>query len=326
MTWLLHRYLYEWQSATPYSDPNNICSAGATGYRAVSDCTGYVYCNNGYLMGGGSEYELINSVMPCPNAQLFDNSIQACSSTMKVCPTGGVVEKPKTRSPSNRPTNKPMTQTSNTSRPPPPAPRQPIPQSMPNNNIVDNDGEDWSTSQSTNTPPRSTPSPVRPPNEQAANAIVESAISNTVDNEGEEDWSSKPPLDNVNIPSPTPPPLEWIGYVPENENQSTSSTENDEKRCTTNKDCYNLSSSNQQFCNQPTPYDIGYCGQCMIFNGMGCATNELCLINSSTTNNGYATEEGTYVMNYKMVLAIHNQLVLQNVISIVNWILIVKLC
>jgi len=293
MSWLLHRYLYEWQSATQYSDPNNICSAGATGYRAVSDCTGYAYCNNGYLMGGGSEYELVNSVMPCPNAQLFDNSIQACSSTMTKCPTGGgvVVEKPKTRSPSNRPTNKPI-QTSTTSRPPPPAPRQPVPQSTnPTPNNIDDDGEDWSSIplQSNNTPPRSTPSPVRPPNEQAANAIVESATSNTVDNEGEEDWSSTP-LD-VNIPSPTPPPLEWIGYIPENENdntpsssisQSTSSSsttqpENDEKRCTTNKDCYNLT-SNQQFCNQPTPYDIGYCGQCMIFNGMGCATNELCLI------------------------------------------------
>ena len=83
MSWL--RYIYEWQSATPYSDPNNICSAGATGYRAISDCTGYVYCNNGYLMGGGSEYELVNSVMPCPNAQLFDDSIQACSSTMLNC-------------------------------------------------------------------------------------------------------------------------------------------------------------------------------------------------------------------------------------------------
>ena len=124
MSWLRYLYLYEWQSATPYSDPNNICSAGATGYRAISDCTGYVYCNNGYLMGGGSEYELINSVMPCPNAQLFDDSVQACSSTMTKCSTsGGVEEKPKTRSPSNRPTNKPMAQISNTSRPRPPAPR-----------------------------------------------------------------------------------------------------------------------------------------------------------------------------------------------------------
>ena len=123
-----------------------------------------------------------------------------------------------------------------------------------------------------------------------------------MDNEGEEDWSSTSPLDNVSIPSPTPPPLKWIGYIPETENtqsssitQSTSSTETaipqekNEKRCTTNKDCYHLT-SNRQFCNQPTPYDIGYCGQCMIFNGMGCATNELCLIDSSTTNNGYATE------------------------------------
>ena len=246
-------------------------------------------------MGGGSEYELVNSVMPCPNAQLFDDSVQACSSTMTKCSTsGGVEEKPKTRSPSNRPTNKPMAQTSNTSRPPPPAPRQPIPtQSMPNNNIVDNNGEDWSTiPQSSNTPPRATPSPVRPPNEQAANAIVESAISNIVDNEGEEDWSSTPPLD-VSIPSPTPPPLEWIGYVPENENtqsssitQSTSSTEiSPEKRCTTNKDCYNLPNK-QHFCNQPTPYDIGYCGQCMIFNGMGCATDELCLIEQEGEGEG----------------------------------------
>ena len=107
-----------------------------------------------------------------------------------------------------------------------------------------------------------------------------------MDNEGE-DWPSTPPLVDVNIPSPTPPPLEWIGYIPETQTsntqsssitQSISSTETEnEKRCTTNKDCYNLP-SNQQFCNQPTPYDIGYCGQCMIFNGMGCATNELCLI------------------------------------------------
>ena len=91
---LLHtkrRHLYEWQSATPYNDPDNLCGGypGVTGYRATIGCTGYVYCNNGFLMGGGAGYEAVNSVIKCHVGMLFDESLGACSSTMQSCPTGG---------------------------------------------------------------------------------------------------------------------------------------------------------------------------------------------------------------------------------------------
>jgi hypothetical protein len=47
------RGLYAWQTATPYADPDALCGSGATGYRATRDCSGFVYCLNGYLMVSG---------------------------------------------------------------------------------------------------------------------------------------------------------------------------------------------------------------------------------------------------------------------------------
>ncbi|KAL3809756.1 hypothetical protein ACHAXA_011429 [Cyclostephanos tholiformis] len=81
-----HRALYAWQTATPYADPDALCAAGATGYRATRDCSGFVFCNNGYLMGGAQTtreptpndgaLDIIQSVVvdgsPPPSAEIFD--------------------------------------------------------------------------------------------------------------------------------------------------------------------------------------------------------------------------------------------------------------
>eukprot|EP00986_Skeletonema_menzelii_P000477 scaffold137_cov156-Skeletonema_menzelii.AAC.8 len=56
------------------NDPDSLCISGSTkltGYKATKDCRGYVYCNEGYLMGGG--------VIPCRPNQLFDESQKACT-------------------------------------------------------------------------------------------------------------------------------------------------------------------------------------------------------------------------------------------------------
>jgi len=102
----LHRLLYAWQTATPYSDPNNICTAGATGYRATPGCLGYAFCNNGYLMGGGSEEEMKLSVIACGTNQLFDEGIGACTARQNVkCnkPGGGSSSNPNSKPTTARP-------------------------------------------------------------------------------------------------------------------------------------------------------------------------------------------------------------------------------
>ena len=56
------------------NDPDSLClrnSSPQTGYRATLDCRGYVYCNDGYLMGG---------VIPCWPNQLFDERTDTCAS------------------------------------------------------------------------------------------------------------------------------------------------------------------------------------------------------------------------------------------------------
>jgi len=52
------------------NDPTNLCSPSRTGYRATLDCRGYVYCNAGYLMGGG--------VIECWPNQLYNEDLGTC--------------------------------------------------------------------------------------------------------------------------------------------------------------------------------------------------------------------------------------------------------
>ena len=85
------RGLFAWQTATPYTDPDGLCAAGATGYRATKDCSGFVFCNNGYLMGGGEDGEAIGSVTKCDAGMKYDEAAGGCTATGGVnCPTNGV--------------------------------------------------------------------------------------------------------------------------------------------------------------------------------------------------------------------------------------------
>ena len=188
-------------------------------------------------MGGGA------SVIQCDGGQLFDNTIQACTSILKVCPSTSSLEV--------RDVSKPL--------PPPPIPpryhnnippptRQPISISD-SNNIV-----------ATAPTPPTPPALISESGSQAASSIV-SSISNTndnksVDNEGEE-W-------NVQH-SPT------TTTATTNVDSSSTTKEN---RCSSNEDC--RSTSNLLFCNQPDPQTTGTCGQCLVFNGMGCSTDQVC--------------------------------------------------
>ena len=84
----LLRGLFAWQTATPYTDPDGLCTAGATGYRATKDCSGFVFCNNGYLMGGGEDGEAIGSVTKCDAGMKYDEAVGGCTVTGGVnCPT-----------------------------------------------------------------------------------------------------------------------------------------------------------------------------------------------------------------------------------------------
>ena len=72
------------------NDPDSLCISGGsvkhTGYKATKDCRGYVYCNDGYLMGGGaaggespSGISGGTGVIACWPNQLFDESKNACT-------------------------------------------------------------------------------------------------------------------------------------------------------------------------------------------------------------------------------------------------------
>ena len=61
------RGLYAWQTATPYADPDALCGSGATGYRATRDCSGFVYCLNGYLMVSGGGIVLVQMILWHPS-------------------------------------------------------------------------------------------------------------------------------------------------------------------------------------------------------------------------------------------------------------------
>ena len=68
------------------NDPDFLCanSDGSdkyTGYKATLDCRGYVYCNDGYLMGGGisSGSNSTSGVIACQPNQLFDESLGTCT-------------------------------------------------------------------------------------------------------------------------------------------------------------------------------------------------------------------------------------------------------
>ena len=73
------------------------------------------------------------------------------------------------------------------------------------------------------------------------------------------------------IAAPTPP---TTNVVVSPTTTSTSNNSNSKGgRCTSNNDC----TSPTQFCNQPSGSNsIGYCGACLISNGIGCATEDVC--------------------------------------------------
>mmetsp|Transcript_8489 Transcript_8489/g.18999 ORF Transcript_8489/g.18999 Transcript_8489/m.18999 type:complete len:903 (+) Transcript_8489:307-3015(+) len=123
------RALYAWQTATPYSDPNNLCAAGATGHRATPGCGGYVFCNNGYLMGGGSSGESIGSVLPCNGGQLYNEGVGQCQSGYK-CPTSAAPPPPSKPKP-NPPPPPPSKPKPNPPRNPPPNGPNPQPNPKP---------------------------------------------------------------------------------------------------------------------------------------------------------------------------------------------------
>ena len=62
------------------NDPDHLCTTTSgvkfTGYKATRDCRGYVYCNDGYLMGGG--------IIPCWPNQLFDEIAAICTNWQSV--------------------------------------------------------------------------------------------------------------------------------------------------------------------------------------------------------------------------------------------------
>ncbi|KAL7538369.1 hypothetical protein ACHAXR_008512 [Thalassiosira sp. AJA248-18] len=62
------------------NDPTSLCSPSITGYRATRDCRGYVYCNDGYLMGGE---------IPCWPNQLYDQVTGVCTYWQSVDTGGG---------------------------------------------------------------------------------------------------------------------------------------------------------------------------------------------------------------------------------------------
>lgn len=76
------------------NDPDNLCSSNSngkiTGYKSTLDCRGYVYCNDGYLMGGGAAGESPSGVsggsgvIACWPNQLFDESAGVCNSWQSV--------------------------------------------------------------------------------------------------------------------------------------------------------------------------------------------------------------------------------------------------
>lgn len=66
-------YPQTWEES---NDPNNLCSDSYSGYKATLDCRGYVYCNEGYLMGG--------DVIPCWPNQLFDEVNAVCTTWQSV--------------------------------------------------------------------------------------------------------------------------------------------------------------------------------------------------------------------------------------------------
>ncbi|KAL7525601.1 hypothetical protein ACHAWF_001435 [Thalassiosira exigua] len=66
-----------WESS---NDPDGLCLPSRTGYVATLDCRGYVYCDVGYLMGGGAA----GGVIACWPNQLFDEVAGACRSWQDV--------------------------------------------------------------------------------------------------------------------------------------------------------------------------------------------------------------------------------------------------
>jgi hypothetical protein len=60
------------------NDPDSLCtrknSIKLTGYKATLDCRGYVYCRDGYVMGGGAD----TGVIACQQNQLFDERTSVC--------------------------------------------------------------------------------------------------------------------------------------------------------------------------------------------------------------------------------------------------------
>lgn len=79
------------------NDPDFLCanadgSSKFTGYKATLDCRGYVYCSDGYLMGGGSassetstssasngSSSTTSGVIACMPNQLFDEALGTCT-------------------------------------------------------------------------------------------------------------------------------------------------------------------------------------------------------------------------------------------------------
>lgn len=73
------------------NDPSHLCtssdgSAKHTGYKATRDCRGYVYCSDGYLMGGGEAVTnavtgttVQPGVIPCWPNQLYDEALGICT-------------------------------------------------------------------------------------------------------------------------------------------------------------------------------------------------------------------------------------------------------
>lgn len=71
------------------NDPDSLCATNNikhTGYRPTRDCRGYVYCNDGYLMGGGAAGDESPSgvsggtgVIACWPNQLFDVQSGVCT-------------------------------------------------------------------------------------------------------------------------------------------------------------------------------------------------------------------------------------------------------
>ncbi|KAL9186471.1 hypothetical protein ACHAXT_005709 [Thalassiosira profunda] len=80
------------------NDPDSLCLSGATkhtGYRPTRDCRGYVYCNDGYLMGGGAAGDESPSgvsggtgVIACWPNQLFDVKSGVCTYWQQVDTSG----------------------------------------------------------------------------------------------------------------------------------------------------------------------------------------------------------------------------------------------